>query len=134
MSVLMQLPVEIPEVEGLSPECRPEGAGLIKVESPRQGARCSRGGRETHHVPRYDRPIQLRQRPMRERPGYREIRPQRYWCSPCAGRPTTTPRCDWYDPNRPHPKALEKGALRCRVNSTVVEGSPTIGLGPDAGE
>jgi transposase len=132
MPVLIQLPLDIPEVEVLSTEFRPDGALLIKVESTRQGARCSRCGRETHHFHGYDRPIQLRHLPILERQVYLELRPKRYRCPHCEGRPTTTQRCDWYDSNSPHTKAFEKWVLRCLVNSTVVDVSQKLGLGPDA--
>src|SRR5512144_485410 len=134
MPVLIQLPLAIPEVEVLSTEFRPDGALLIKVESTRQGACCSRCGRETHQLHGYDRPIQLRHLPLLERQVYLEIRPKRYRCLHCEGRPTTTQRCDWYEPNRPHTKAFEKRVLRCLVNSTVVDVSQKSGLGPDAVE
>src|SRR5512144_1537047 len=134
MSVMIQLPLDIPEVKVLSTECRPDGALLIQVESTRQGACCSRCGRETHHFHGYDRPIQLRHLPLLERQVYLEIRPKRYRCPSCEGRPTTTQRCDWYEPNSPHTKAFEKGVLRSLVNSTVADVSHKLGLGPDAVE
>src|SRR5574342_839303 len=62
------------------------------------------------------------------------MRPKRYRCPSWEGRPTTTQRCDWYEPNSPHTKAFEKGVLRCLVNSTVVEVSQKLGLGHDAVE
>ena len=132
MPVLIQLPLDLPEVEVLSTEFRPDGALLIKVESTRQGACCSRCGREIHHLHGYDRPIQLRHLPLLERRVYLEIRPKRYRCPSCEGRPTTTQRCAWYDPNSPHTKAFEKWVLRCLVNSTVADVSQKLGLGPDA--
>ena len=67
-----------------------------------------------------------------ERCVYLEIRPKRYRCPHGEGRPTTTQRCDWYEPNSPHTKAFEKWVLRCLVNSTVVDVSLKLGLGPDA--
>src|SRR5512143_1895489 len=134
MPVLIQLPLDIPEVEVLSTEFRPDGALLIQVESTRQGACWSRCGREIHHFHGYDRPIQLRHLPLLERRVYLALRPQRYRCPHCTGRPTTTQRCDWYDPNSPPTKVFEKGVLRCLVNSTVVDVSHKIGLGPDAVE
>src|SRR5512147_784318 len=134
MPVLIQLPLDIPDGEVLATEFRPDGALLIKVESTRQGACCSRCGRETHHFHGYDRPIQLRHLPLLERQVYLEIRPKRYRCPSCEGRPTTPQRCDWYEPNSPHTKAFEKGVLRCLVNSTVVDVSQKLGLGPDAVE
>src|SRR5512143_2582508 len=132
MPVLIQLPLDMPEVEVLSTEFRPEGALLIQVESTRQGACCSRCGREIHHFHGYDRPILLRHLPMLERRVYLEIRPKRYRCPYCEGRPTMTQRCDWYDPNSPHTRAFEKWILRSLVNSTVADVSLKLGLGPDA--
>jgi len=134
MPVLIQLPLDIPDVAVLSTEFRPDGVLLIKVESTRQGACCSRCGRETHHFHGYDRPLQLRHLPILERQVYLEIRPKRYRCPYCEGRPTTTQRCDWYEPNSPHTKAFEKWVLRCLVNSTVVDVSHKLGLKPDAVE
>ncbi|MFO1433118.1 MAG: ISL3 family transposase [Candidatus Competibacteraceae bacterium] len=134
MSVMIQLPLDIPEVKVLSTECQPDGALLIKVESTRQGTCCSRCGREIHQFHGYDRTIQLRHLPILERRVYLEIRPKRYRCPYCEGRPTTTQRCDWYEPNSPHTKAFEKWVLRCLVNSTVVDVSQKLGLGPDAVE
>src|SRR5512143_1987207 len=124
MPVLIQLPLDIPEVEVLSTAFLPDGALLIQVKSTRQGTHCGRCGREIHHFHGYDRPIQLRHLPLLERRVYLEIRPKRYRCLPCEGHPTTTQRCDWYDPTSPHTKAFEKGVLRCLVNSTVVDVSP----------
>src|SRR5512147_2343639 len=134
MPVLIQLPLDIPEVEVLATELKPDGALLIQVESTRQGARCGRCGREIHQFHGYDRPIQLRHLPILEWRVYLEIRPKRYRCPHCEGGPTTTQRCDWYDPNRPHTQAFEKWVLRCLVNSTVVDVSQKLGLGPDAVE
>jgi transposase len=134
MPVLIQLPLDIPEVEVLSTAFRPDGALLIQVESTRQGTHCGRCGREIHHFQGHDRPIQLRHLPLLERRVYLEIRPKRYRCPHCEGHPTTTQRCDWYDPNSPHTKAFEKWVLRCLVNSTVVDVSLKLGLGPDAVE
>ena len=134
MSVLIQLPLDIPEVKVLSTECRPDGTLLIQVESTRQGACCSHCGRESHHFHGYDRPLQLRHLPILERPVYLEIRPQRYRCPHCEGRPTTTQRGDWYEPNSPHTQAFEKWVLRNLVNSTGADVSHKIGWGPDAVE
>ena len=134
MPVLIQLPLDIPEVEVLATEFRSDGALLIQVESTRQGACCSRCGRETHPFHGDDRPVQLRHRPLLERQVYLEIRPKRYRCLPGEGWPTTPQRCAWYQPNSPHTQAFEKGGLRCLVNSTVVDVSQKLGLGPDAVE
>ncbi|HJW31250.1 MAG TPA: hypothetical protein VJ508_18610, partial [Saprospiraceae bacterium] len=67
MPVLIQLPVDIPEVEVVSTEFRPDGALLIRLESTRQSACCSRCGGEIHQFHGYDRPIQLRHLPLLER-------------------------------------------------------------------
>jgi transposase len=134
MSALIQLPLDIPEVQVLSTECRPDGTLLLQVASPRQGTYCSQCGRESHPFHGYDRPIQLRHLPILGRPVYLEIRSKRYRCRHCEGRPTTTQRCDGYEPNSPHTQAFEKWILRNLVNSTVADVSHKSGLGPDAVE
>lgn len=134
MPVLIQLPLDLPEVEGLSTEFRPDGTLLIRVESTRQRACCCRCGREIHQFHGYDRPSQLRHLPLLERRVYLEIRPKRDRCPPCAGRPTTTQRGDGDDPNSPPTNAFAKWVLRSLGNSTVVAVSLKLGLGPDAGD
>ena len=134
MPTLIQLPLDIPEVEVLSTEFRPDGALLIQVESTRQRACGSRCGGETHPFHGYDRPIQLRHLPRLERRVYLEIRPKRYRCPPCEGRPTPPQRCDGYEPNSPHTQAVEKWVWRCLGNRTVADVSFKLGLRPDAVE
>jgi transposase len=70
MPVLIQLPLDIPEVEVLSTEFQPDGALLIQVASTRQGTRCGRCGRDIHQFHGYDRPLQLRHLPLLERRVY----------------------------------------------------------------
>ncbi len=94
MSVMIQLPLAIPEIKVLSTECRPDGARLIQVESTRQGAYGSRCGREIHLFHGYDRPIPLRHLPMLAWRVFLEIRPKRYRCPHGEGRPTTPQRGD----------------------------------------
>jgi transposase len=74
MPVLLQLPLEIPEVEVLSPEFCSEGALLINVDSTRQGTRWGRCGRAIQHFHGDDRPIPVRHLPLRERRVYRRAR------------------------------------------------------------
>ena len=63
-----------------------------------------------------------------------EIRPKRYRCPHCEGGPTTTQRCTWYDPNRPHTTAFEQDVLKRLIHSTVADISRSLGLGVKAVE
>lgn len=132
MATTIQLPLDIPDVEVLSTESRADGALIIKVESTRKTTPCRRCGRELERFHGHDQAIRLRHLPILDREVYLEIRPKRYRCPHCEGGPTTTQRCEWYEPNSAHTKAYEKWVLRCLVNSTVADTSAKLGVGQAA--
>jgi transposase len=66
-------------------------------------------------------PIRLRHLPVFDQPVFLELRPKRYRCPSCEGRPTTTQRCAWYDERSPNTRAYEQMALRVLVNSTLAD-------------
>src|SRR5512144_3223570 len=82
----------------------------------------------------YDRPIRMRHLPVFGRTVWIEIRPKRYRCPVCEGGPTTTPRCSWYDPNRPHTKAFEPWVLKQLRHSTGADVSRQLAVGTTAVE
>ncbi len=98
-----------------------DGTVLIEVESTLRTTRCHRCGREIDRFHGFDRPIRLRHLPVFGRRVVVEIRPKRYRCPHCEGGPTTTQRCAWYDPNRPHTTAFEQDVLKRLIHSTVAE-------------
>lgn len=96
------------------------------------GTTCHRCGGHIEQFHGHDRPIQLRHLPAFGREVKIEIRPKRYRCPHCEGRPTSTQRCEWYEPNRPHTRAYEKWALGLLIHSTVADVSRLTDLGVKA--
>ena len=92
---------------------------IIKVVSTVVGTKCRKCGREITEQHGEDDAIRLRHIPMLEHKVYIEIKPKRYICTNCSGRPTTTQRLDWYNAKSGQTKAYEKYILRQLINSTV---------------
>jgi transposase len=63
---------------------------------------------------------------------YIRLRPKRYQCQVCQGKPTTTQTLSWYDARSPHTKAYETHVLLSLVNSTVQDVSRKEALGYEA--
>jgi len=134
MFITITLPLDLPDVRVLASRLLEDGTLLMEVESTLPTARCYRCGRELDRFHGYDRPIRLRHLPVFGRTVWIEIRPKRYRCPVCEGGPTTTQRCTWYDPNRPHTKAFEQWVLKQLVHSTVADVSRQVELGIKAVE
>src|SRR5436853_906141 len=92
---------------------------IIKVVSTEEGTKCRKCGREITEENGEDKAIRLRHIPMLDHKVYIEIKPKRYICTNCTGKPTTTQRLDWYDARSGQTKAYEKYLLRQLINSTV---------------
>jgi transposase len=92
---------------------------IIKVVSTEVGTKCRKCGGEITEEQGEDESIRLRHIPMLDHKVYIEIKPKRYICRNCSGKPTTTQRLDWYDARTGQTKAYEKYILRQLVNSTV---------------
>lgn len=134
MPITIALPLDIPEIRVLASRLLEDDTLLIEVESTLPTARCYCCGREIDRFHGYDRPIRLRHLPVFGHTVWIEIRPKRYRCPVCEGGPTTTQRCSWYDPNRPHTKAFEQWVLKRLVHSTVADVSRQLALGVKAVE
>ncbi len=80
---------------------------------------CRRCGRTIDKFHGYDNAITLRHLPIFDRPVWIRIRPKHSQCPYCYKGPTTTQRCEWYDPESPHTKAYENWISREPVNSTL---------------
>jgi transposase len=134
MPITITLPLDVPEVRVLASRVLEDGTLLIEVESTLRTAQCHCCGREIDRFHGFDRPIQLRHLPAFGREVLIEIRPQRHRCPHCAGGPTTTQGCAWYDPNRPHTTAFAQEVLKRLVHSTVADVSRQLNLGVKAVE
>ena len=125
---IIQVPLNLPDVRVLSTHRTEQGHWLIRVESTLDGTRCHRCGREIRDLHGLDAAVRLRHLPLFDVPVLLEIRPKRYRCPSCAGSPTTTQRCAWYEPRSPNTKAYEPWALRLVINSTVADAARKLGV------
>ena len=128
MDNVIQVPLNLPAVRVLSTQRTEQGHWLIRVESTLEGTRCRRCGRESRDLHGWDAVLPLRHLPRLDVPVFIEIRPKRYRCPYCAGNPTTTQRCEWYEPRSPNTKAYEQWALRMLINSTVADAARKLGI------
>jgi transposase len=128
MDHLIQVPLNLPDVRVLSTQTTEQGHWLIHVESTLEGTPCRRCGREIRDLHGVDAAVRLRHLPLFDVPVLLEIRPKRYRCPYCSGNPTTTQRCEWYEPRSPNTKAYEQWALRMLINSTVADAALTLGV------
>ena len=128
MDNLIQVPLNLPDVRVLSTQRTEQGHWLIHVESRLEGTQCRRCGREIRDLHGVDAAVRLRHLPLFDVPVLLEIRPKRYRCPSCAGNPTTTQRCEWYELRSPNTKAYEQWALRMLINSTVADAARKLGV------
>lgn len=124
---LIQIPLDLPDVQVEQYEQTPEGL-VITVVSTSKTTVCRRCGRSIDKFHGYDQEITLRHLPIFDRPVWIRIKPKRFQCPYCHKGPTTTQRCEWYNPKSPHTKAYEQWILRELVNSTLSDVSLKRGL------
>jgi transposase len=128
MDNIIQVPLNVPGVRVLSTQRTEQGHWLIRVESTAEGTRCRRCGREIRDLHGLDAAVRLRHLPLFDVPVFVELRPKRYRCPYCPGNPTTTQRCEWYEPRSPNTKAYEQWALRMLITSTVADAACRLGV------
>jgi transposase len=128
MDNFIQVPLNLPDVRVLSTQKTTQGHWIIRVESTLEGTRCRRCGREIRDLHGLDAVVRLRHLPLFDMPVFIELRPKRYRCPYCAGNPTATQRCAWYEPRSPNTKAYEQWALRMLINSTVADAARKLGV------
>lgn len=121
MDNLFQIPLNLPDVRILEVKKTEEEDWLIRVESTLESTSCRKCGREITHFHGNDKSIRLRHLPIFEQPVYVELRPKRYQCRDCKGKPTTTQRLSWQKLRSPNTKPYEQWLLKCLVNSTVAD-------------
>lgn len=115
---LIQIPLDLPDVQ--IEQCEQAAEGLvITVVSTSKTAVCRRCGCIIEKFHGFDKEITLRHLPIFDRPVWIRLKPKRFQCPYCHKGPTTTQRCEWYDPKSPHTKAYENWILRELVNSTL---------------
>lgn len=132
MKNMLEIPLDLPDVQLEQAELNEAGDFIITVSSTREGTRCHRCGGEITKPYGHDREITLRHLPILGRKTYIRLRPKRYQCQDCQGKPTTTQTLSWYDARSPHTKAYEAQVLLSLVNSTVQDVSRKEALGYEA--
>src|SRR5262244_578394 len=121
MDNFIQVPLNLSDIRVLATHRTEQGHWLLRVESTLNGTQCRRCGREIRALHGLEAVVRLRHLPLFDMPVLIEIRPTRYRCPYCAGSPTTTQRCAWYEPRSPNTKASEPWALRMLINATVAD-------------
>ncbi len=119
MPQTFEIPLDIPDVIIESVQSNPAGHIEITVKSTVEGTPCHRCGQVTTQVYGEDREIRLRHLPILGRRTVIRLRPRRYQCPFCSGKPTTTQRLSWYTPRSTCTRAYEEHLLLSLVNSTV---------------
>jgi transposase len=117
----ISIPLDIPEVQVLKTEITANGEFILTVESTVASTTCRRCGRTITGRHGHDAPRLLRHLPILGRPVYLRIRPKRFRCPHCDGRPTTTQQLDWYAPNALHTTAYERHLIVQLINSTLTD-------------
>ncbi|HYN44471.1 MAG TPA: ISL3 family transposase [Candidatus Limnocylindrales bacterium] len=117
----LNIPLDIPNVEVEKLEIDQDGNYRITVHSTERGTHCHKCGGFITDFYGYSPSITLRHLPILGRQVEICIRPQRYQCQECAGKPTTTQKLGWYEHRSPHTQAFEQHILLACVNSTVLD-------------
>lgn len=127
----IEIPIDLPDVNVLSAKKMSKGSWLIEVESTLRGTKCRQCGREIGHFHGYGKTLRLRHLPLFEVPVWIEMRPKRYRCGHCEGKPTTTQQVSWHEARSPNTKPYERWLLKLLINSTVVDVAQKLNIGDD---
>nr|QNO42541.1 hypothetical protein MMHALIEK_00016 [Methanosarcinales archaeon ANME-2c ERB4] len=118
MDIIEKL-LDTPNTEIESIEVNEENDVIITVRSTIDVTRCRKCGRKINKLHGHDEAILLRHLPILGRKTYIRIRPARYRCTHCEGKPTTTQKLHWYKERSSCTIAYEEHILLQLVNSTV---------------
>lgn len=104
----------------------------IYVHSTRDGTHCHCCSQPVDQYYGLGQEIELRHLPLGEYRVILVLRPKRYQCRSCAGRPTTSQTLTWYTPRASVTKAFEQQMLLDLINSTLEDVSRKQAIGVDA--
>jgi len=124
----MRVPLHVPDGRVRSTPRTEPGHGLMRVESPREGAPCRCCGREMCDLHGWDAVVRLCHWPRFDVPVFLARRPTRSRCPYGTGTPTTPPRGAWDAPRSPHTNADEPWAVRMVLNAPVTAAARTLGV------
>jgi len=116
---MLAIPLDLPDVRVLQTELTKQHELIITVESTLTSTNCQRCGQPIALLHGHDDPITLRHLSILGQAVFIRLRPKRFRCLTCDGRPTTTQRLSWYEPRSLHTIAYERHLLLVLLNSTV---------------
>jgi len=119
MHKTFEIPLDIPDVTIEKVETDRRGDFVITVKSAIEGTYCHTCGKKITKLYGYDREITLRHLSILGRKTFIRLRPVRYQCPSCDGKPTTTQQLSWYNPRSSYTKSYEEHILFGMVNSTI---------------
>lgn len=119
MKQMIQRLLSIPNINVLRVEIKSPNKVFITVESRVEGTICHKCGRQITSFHSLDEPLHLRHLPILGHQTYLLIRPRRYVCQYCWGKPKTTQKLDWYCSKSRCTKAYQQHLLLSLVNSTI---------------
>jgi len=128
----IEIPLDILDVNVIEVEITKRSEIVITVESTVEGTYCRTCGRKITKRHGHCRVITLRHLPILNMKAYIRIRPVRYQCPYCNGKPTTSQKLPWYDERSPHTRAYEDHILIEMINNTVEDVSNKEDLGYEA--
>jgi len=111
--------LEIPNIEVDGVEIDRDGNYRVTVHSIECGTQCHQCGHLIDDFYGHGEFITLRHLSLFGRQVELYLRPPRYHCQRCHGKPTTTQRAAWYNHRSRCTRAFEKHVLLACVNSTV---------------
>lgn len=121
--------LEIPDIKVKSMRLNKAGDVIITVESTKTGTLCRCCGRLIDKRHGHDNWIELQHLPILGRRTFIRLRPKRYRCHKCDGKPTTTQKSAWYQSRCSVTKAFEEYLLLQLVNSTIADVSRKEAVG-----
>lgn len=132
MMTTFEIPLDIPDVTIEHVEINTQGDIIITVRSTLEETKCRKCGRRITEGHGHDDEITLRHLAILGRKTYIRIRPARYTCRHCHGKPTTTQKLSWYVQRSPHTRAYDEHILCEFLHSTVEDVSLKEDLGYEA--
>ena len=121
----MNASVEVsPGIEGIKTEETEEnesGDILIRVPSLTESALCRECGNPALRFYGHGRETYLRHLPVFGHRSFMIIRPKRYQCTHCEGKPAVTQTLPWYSQNSPNTLLYENHILFSLVSGTASE-------------
>ena len=131
MTNYISIPLDIDGVAVDRVDMTAAGELHVYVKSTIEGTHCHHCGHELKAIHDYGREVKLRHLSILGMPTYIIIRPRRYRCDRCEGKPTTTQRLPWYDQRTSTTRAFADHVLNMLVNSTVYDVSHKEKIGCD---